>query len=450
MRLDLRKLVIFALAIAPSAIFARTVAPGPPTARTGLAADGGLACSACHRTADGGTAPNTDARAKLTITAANYTPGAKQKITVKVEHPEATRWGFQLTARLESDPTKAAGTFIGNDTVFVRCGLDNTPAGIKQGSCNGEIEFVNHTAASTAAGTPGSATWEFEWQAPESVVGKVLFSAAGNAANNNNNNQGDSIVTNTLSIDRVAANGPKPAITARGVADAFTYGANIASQGWFTIAGSNLAPGIRTWDDAISAGKLPTSLSGVSVKINNKLATIFYVSPGQINGLAPLDDATGMVPVVVSNINGDSDPMMVNKTAAAPAFFAPFAQGGRFFIRAQATDGTWLGKTGVDTEVRRAVRPGETVAIFGTGFGATNPAVEADTIPASPAELRAKPTLRLGTTALTFTGNGSLVLPGLYRFDVTIPAGTAAGDIALTAEIGTVTSANTVFLTVAP
>lgn len=445
MRLDPKILLVSALAIAPFSLSAFSNAPGPPIARTGLAVDGGLVCAACHRNPQGGTTANFDDRGTLTVTVANYTPGQRQKITVRLEHPDARRWGFELTARLESDQTKPAGRFIGNDTVFVRCAPTGT---VRQDTCGTEVEYVNHTTASTSAGTAGGNTWEFEWEAPAANMGKVIFSAAGNAANNSLNNQGDFIYTALVSIEP-AATGTRPAITNRGDTSTFSLAPTIASQGWFAITGRNLATAERTWEGAVVGLKFPTTLGGVQVKVNNKPATLFYVSPTQINALAPLDTAVGLVPVVVSGPNGDSEPMMVTKTDAAPALFAPVAQDGRWYARAQAADGSWVGKTGIDTEVRRAARPGETVAIFGSGFGATNPAVDADTVITTPAPLVTKPTIRLGQTSLDFTGNGTLVGPGLYRFMITVPADAADGDIAITAEAGGQRSANTVFLSVA-
>ena len=81
---------------------------GPPIKRTGAVVDGGLTCTACHRT----FAPaNSDPRGSVRIDAGNYAPGVKQTIRVTVFHPEAQRWGFELTARMVNDETKAAGEF---------------------------------------------------------------------------------------------------------------------------------------------------------------------------------------------------------------------------------------------------------------------------------------------------------------------------------------------------
>lgn len=215
---------------------------GPPTNRTGAEVDGGLDCSACHR----GAAVN-DGRGNLRILAQQYVPGVRQTITVTLTHPDAQRWGFQLTARLDSDKTKPAGVFSANELVRVRCGAAGTEA-----PCAPDVtQFVEHNQPSTNPGTGTGRTWTFEWTPPESNVGPVVFYASGNAANNNNNNQGDFIYTNNTTISPNAAGGPRPAITRGGVADAFNYQTSFANNSWITIVGTNLAPTTRTWEDAI-------------------------------------------------------------------------------------------------------------------------------------------------------------------------------------------------------
>lgn len=69
----------------------------------------------------------------------------------------------------------------------------------------------------------------------------------------------------------------------------------VASGAWITIFGQNLAPVTRTWEAAkeIVNGKLPVSLDGVSVSINNKPAFVYFIGPTQINVQAPSDDAVG-------------------------------------------------------------------------------------------------------------------------------------------------------------
>src|SRR5947207_5698937 len=87
---------------------------GPVPKRTGAAVDGGLNCTACHRT----FAPaNSDPLGRVMIQASAYSPGVNQTVRVTVQHPEALRWGFQLTARLASDESKPAGTFTASEAI---------------------------------------------------------------------------------------------------------------------------------------------------------------------------------------------------------------------------------------------------------------------------------------------------------------------------------------------
>jgi uncharacterized protein (TIGR03437 family) len=434
----IHKILLAGLAVSPVLLFSFSV--GPPQGRTGAPADGGQTCAVCHRGAE-----VNDGVGRLAITVANYSPGVRQTIRVTLTHPTARRWGFQLTARLASDPTKKAGTFTSNAETQVRCGL--TGPGLAP--CGDQLEFVEHVAAGTAAESPESRTWEIDWTPPESNVGDIVFYAAGNAANNNGANSGDFIYTATATINAVTGGGPRPAITSGGIRDAFNYTSNIASHSWVAIVGTNLSAVERTWDGAIQGNNLPLTLAGVSVKINNKNAPVFYVSPTQVNVLAPVDDAVGDVQVVLSNINGDSAPMTIRRAAAAPAFFAPFAQGGRFFVTAVALDGTIVGKVGLDPRVRRAARPGETIQVFGSGFGATNPVAPAEQLVTGSPTLVNKPTIRVGEAAADFPGNGNLVSSGVYQFNITVPASLADGDHAITATASGATSANTVFLSVA-
>src|SRR5262249_4382001 len=63
----------------------------------------------------------------------------------------------------------------------------------------------------------------------------------------------------------------------------------IVAGWWVTIYGANLADVSRLWADAdfTNSNVLPTTLSGVSVKINNLSAAVEYISPTQINVQAP-------------------------------------------------------------------------------------------------------------------------------------------------------------------
>src|SRR5262245_56469666 len=83
------------------------------------------ACTRCHTT----YALNSQPGGSVKIQAFHYRPGQRQTIRVTVSHPEALRWGFQLTARRASDLNQRAGTFSFNSAIQVFCS-DEFPANV--------------------------------------------------------------------------------------------------------------------------------------------------------------------------------------------------------------------------------------------------------------------------------------------------------------------------------
>src|SRR5262249_38338753 len=120
-----------------------------------------------------------------------------------------------------------------------------------------------------------------------------------------------------------APSGPKPTLAKRSaVVNAAAFQQGVAPGAWTSIFGDNLAAATRTWNDAdMVDGKLPASLDGVSVMINNKPAAIQFISPKQINVQAPSDDSTGPVQVTVTTAAGASDPVTATMQPLLPGFF---------------------------------------------------------------------------------------------------------------------------------
>jgi hypothetical protein len=112
-----------------------------------------------------------------------------------------------------------------------------------------------------------------------------------------------------------------PAITPDGVVNGASFRSPIASGSWISIRGSNLSLLTRTWNSAdFSGSRLPKSLDGVSVKVNGKDAAVAFISPTQINALAPADDAVGTVAVTVSSSLGTATATTILQRFA-PALF---------------------------------------------------------------------------------------------------------------------------------
>jgi uncharacterized protein (TIGR03437 family) len=237
-----------------------------------------------------------------------------------------------------------------------------------------------------------------------------------------------------------------PAITS--VANAGGYETNIASATWVAIFGTNLSnlPNPYTWqsNDFVNSA-LPTSLQGVSVTINGIAAYVYYLSSGQINVLAPDDSATGMVPVVVTVAGQPSNTFMVQKNAFSPAFLTA----DNVHIVAQHLDYSLLGPPGLypGGAATTPAKAGETIILYGVGFGPTNPVAPTGQIVPGGEHLVNPVTMTIGGIAVTpqFAGlSGS----GLYQFNVTVPTGVASGDVPVSATIGNYTTQSTAVITV--
>jgi uncharacterized protein (TIGR03437 family) len=229
-------------------------------------------------------------------------------------------------------------------------------------------------------------------------------------------------------------------VTVTNVENAASYLPNFESGSWVSIIGANLSSTTRQWAaaDFVGLGNgLPMSLDGVSVTINGKSAAVYYISPTQINVQAPTDTAQGTVNVVVKNAIGTGNGSGTIQTYS-PAFFPLTATGSaKVYAAAVHTDSTIAVPAGFygPGVTTRAATPGETLLIYGTGFGPTNPTVAAgQLVPgASPLTDLTQLQLKIGgvTAQVTFAG---ITAVGEYQFNVVIPP-LPDGDQAIVATI---------------
>ena len=216
-----------------------------------------------------------------------------------------------------------------------------------------------------------------------------------------------------------------------GVVNAASYTTTIAPGGFIDIAGVNLAPTTRTWANSdFVNGKLPTSLNGVSVTVDGKPAYIFYISPNQIDAIAPADTTQGSVPVVVTN-NGLAGPSVTaTQSTYAPACFITKNN----YIAALHPNGTIVGPTTLYPNNSTPTSAGETISLYMTGLGPTV-AVEDGLVVTANTNTTTAPTVTVNGVAATVTFSG-LTGAGLYQVNITVPAGTANGDQPVVVTIG--------------
>jgi uncharacterized protein (TIGR03118 family) len=234
-----------------------------------------------------------------------------------------------------------------------------------------------------------------------------------------------------------------PSITS--VVNAASGSAAIASNTYISIYGTDLAPITRNWTNSDFSGtSLPTSLDGVSVTVDGKPAFVYYISPKQIDVLTPVDTSTITVPVVVTDNGLVSAPSTANLNAYSPAFFL---LKDNLSVAAVHSSGAIVGATTLYAGASTPAAPGETITIFGTGFGPTNPAFTNGAIVAAPLTVATAPTVTIGGLAATVVYAG-LVSAGVYQLDVVVPLATPAGNAAVVALTGGVASSSTAIVTV--
>jgi uncharacterized protein (TIGR03437 family) len=234
-------------------------------------------------------------------------------------------------------------------------------------------------------------------------------------------------------------------VTINDVVNGASFLPGLTSGAWATIRGQNLSSTTRSWQASDFNGTaLPTSLDGVSVMVNGLAAYVSFISPTQINFLAPDDSTTGSVNVQVSNPFGDSNVAAVSETAVSPALF----QFSPKYPAAVHANGSYVGAPGLlsGSAFAPAV-PGETIMLFGTGFGPANPALPAAQLVALATPLASSVTVSIGGKPATVVYAG-LSGSGLNQLNVVVPPDVPAGDQAIIATVNGSQSQPGMFLTV--
>jgi uncharacterized protein (TIGR03437 family) len=228
-----------------------------------------------------------------------------------------------------------------------------------------------------------------------------------------------------------------PSITPGGIVPIDGAVATIQAGEWVSIYGANLAGSTASWN-----GDFPISLAGTSVTVNGKSAYLSFVSPGQINFQAPNDSATGVVLVGVTTGSG-STVSAVTLAPFAPSFLLLDAKRvAGIIVRANGSgaygggaydiigpSGTSLGYPTV------AAKAGDTIELYGTGFGPTNPSVPAGAVFSGAAPAINPVTLLINGVSVTPAFAG-LSGAGLYQLNLTVPSGLGTGDVSLVAAVG--------------
>jgi len=290
------------------------------------------------------------------------------------------------------------------------------------------------TASSVVASSPG--VYNISFTVPSTIASgsqNISISIGGQTSN-------------MLTLPVGASANAGPVITQVQNGASFANG-GFPINGYMTIVGTNLAAtGVNdVWSNFIINGQLPTTLDNVTVTVGGQPAYVEYVSPTQINVIAP-NIAPGNVSVIVKNPLGTSAAVQAAAATYQPAFFQ-YAPPSSSNIYAVAThlDYSYAVPGAVPA------KPGETIILWGMGFGPTTPAAPVGVeLPSAPLFSAATlPTVTIGGQPAPVVGAAMAQgFASLYQVAVTVPSTLANGDYPIVATVNGSSSPATALISV--
>jgi adhesin/invasin len=211
-----------------------------------------------------------------------------------------------------------------------------------------------------------------------------------------------------------------------------------------TIFGSNLTFSADP-ASAPSGATLPTQLAGIAVYVDNSAAPLLYASDTQINFLIPSDEISGSVQIQVVRQSWAGPSIAVVLTAAAPCLFSTANQ---YVLAADWNAAGALVTPGAPAHA------GDTVVLYATGLGYTQPNLNPGAVPATAAEIQ-------NPASFSLLLNGSPIdpslvkyvgltpgWPGLYQINFIVPPNWTADDPQIQISVANQTSAAGLLLAV--
>ena len=223
---------------------------------------------------------------------------------------------------------------------------------------------------------------------------------------------------------------------------------NGASFVWHPLAAGSIASsiGLNFSPSTLTATfvPLPTTLGGVKVEVNGIAAPLFAVTPQQINFQIPWEVlGQSKITLTVTTNRGSASAFGIDLGTFSPGLFSTNQQGtgqGAIVIGNTASVAAPVGAFPRSCPARR----GETISIYGTGFGpVVNPPATGTAAASDPASTTTTlPIVTIGgvAAAVTFSGLAPGFV-GLYQVNVDVSANAPVGDaVPVVLTIGGVTS----------
>lgn len=352
------------------------------------------------------------------------TPGGSAAISFTIDGNNGNCTSLvQLPITIQVDANDSLNLFFSGQ---IPASLQNTGGAAASGTVTGTLNVTGGTGTYSGKGGSGTAS--------------VPLTLGAKTGSGDSNRPITFTMTGTVTLAGPVV--PVANVTPGGIVPVFSDNPVVQPGSWISIYGNNLANAATTWN-----GNFPTSLGGVSVTIDGNPAYLWFVASSQINLQVPDDSNSGCVPVVVNTPNG-SVTTSVQLASISPSF--SLYNGTNYAAGVILTpDGTGaydggaydLAGPGNLSFNSRPVHPGETVELFGVGFGPTNPAVPAGQAFSSSAPATNQVSVNICNSSgmgcfqpnVSFAG---LVGAGLFQINVQIPNNAPTGTLDVQATVG--------------
>jgi uncharacterized protein (TIGR03437 family) len=230
-----------------------------------------------------------------------------------------------------------------------------------------------------------------------------------------------------------------PVLPAAGVVNAASYASGGVAPGEIvSLFGTAIGPPTPANLQLTNPRLVANALQGVHVRFDGVPAPVLYASAGQINVVVPYEVAgETSTQVQVEYLGIESPPITLPVAAAAPAIFTINASG--------SGQGAVLNAS--NFSVNSAAIPvarGESVAIYATGAGVTNPAAVDGLVPATASyPPSGNVTVTIGDVAcpVSYVGAAPGFVSGLLQINAQVPQNVTPGaNVPIQVAVGTATS----------
>jgi uncharacterized protein (TIGR03437 family) len=247
-----------------------------------------------------------------------------------------------------------------------------------------------------------------------------------------------------------------PTISNGGVVSASDFGefTSLAPGTWIEIYGTNLATATREWAASdFNDNNAPTSLNGTKVTINGQPAFVEYISPQQVNVQVPSNVATGIQPLILTSPSGTSVAYQVVLNAVEPGLLAPSnfnINGTQYAVAFDAnSNNTYVLPAGAIPGLNsQPAKPGDTITLYGVGFGPVTPNVPAGQLVQGLTSLASFDIAIGGVTAAVQYAGLAPDYVGLYQFNVVVPSIAATNAAPVTFSVNGTAGTQTLYLAV--